>query len=242
VNGHPAWTGEVRFVEKALTLPLQWKRPRRIFVNALSDLFHENVPDEWIDRIFAVMALAQQHTFQILTKRPERMKTYVLGLGKSFERLKASCPVGWSMEFEGIPLVRWPLGNVWLGVSVEDQATADERIPVLLETQAAIRWVSYEPALEQVSFSRWLSALSWIVVGGESGASARLFELEWARRTVVHCQAAGCAVFVKQFGSSPVDHGEPILMRGKADDPADWPLDLRVQEYPGRMSDDATIA
>ena len=150
VNG-PRWTGDVSVVEEALDLPLRWKRPRRIFVNSMSDLFHEKVPDEWIDRIFAVMALAPQHTFQVLTKRPERMRAY---LSKATVRHHVcagdGCPycsdtgrTAWAVT---------PYPNVWLGVSVEDQPTADARIPLLLQTPAAVRFVSYEPALGPVAF------------------------------------------------------------------------------------------
>jgi protein gp37 len=151
------WTGEVRLVEAALDLPLRWKRPRRIFVNSMSDLFHEKVPDEWIDRIFAVMALSREHTFQVLTKRPERMRAYLEQVSdeRDMQRwarwadiAKSPCAAGVFDELD------WPLPNVWLGVSVEDQPTADERIPLLLLAPAAVRWVSYEPALGPVDFTR----------------------------------------------------------------------------------------
>jgi len=225
-SGEIHWTGVVRFVESALDKPLHWKKPRRIFVNSMSDLFHEKVKDEWIDRIFAVIAEAPQHTFQILTKRPERMREWVT---------------------RSRPL---PLPNVWLGVSVEDQETADERIPLLMQTPAAVRWVSYEPALGPVDFSSWLGGgLDWIVVGGESGPGARRFDLAWARQTIAQCRAAGVAVFVKQMGSRPIvrrhpvprDGWEPVtgqnwqpirLTNTKGGDIAEWPTALRVREYP----------
>lgn len=261
----PRWTGKIAFIESALDLPLRWKKPRRIFVDSMSDLFHEKVPDEWIDRIFAVMALAPQHIFQILTKRPERMLAYCAGLGRSFARLKSACPEGWAMEYEGIPLVPWPLPNVWLGGSVENQATADERIPFLLQTPAAVRWVSYEPALGPVVFTRWLHndvaprepALDWIVVGGESGPGARPFDLDWARQTVTQCHGAWTTCFVKQLGARPFDlagdgmaplsvgltaRWEPPvgayldLQDHKGGDPDEWPDELRVREWPmGRL-------
>lgn len=137
----PVWTGRVNLApDKILTQPLRWTRPRRIFVNSMSDLFHESVPDEWIDKIFAVIALTPEHTYQILTKRPERMSDYIRKV-----EFHESCSI---KEH----LVHWspPLPNVWLGVSVEDQRTADERIPYLLETPAAARFVSCEPLLEPV--------------------------------------------------------------------------------------------
>jgi len=155
------WTGKVALVEKALEQPLRWRRPRRIFVNSMSDLFHESVPDEWIDRIFAVMSAAPRHTFQILTKRPERMLGYLLHAhdehGDFFERLGEIAGELLPNVIEGAERVHetpWPLPNVWLGVSVEDQKTADERTPLLLETPAAIRFVSAEPLLGQVRLDR----------------------------------------------------------------------------------------
>jgi protein gp37 len=211
----PRWTGRVALVESALDLPLRWKKPGRIFVNSMSDLFHEKVPDEWIDRIFAVMAKAPQHTFQILTKRPERMLEWVT----------RSRPV--------------PLPNVWLGVSVEDQETADVRIPLLLQTPTAVRWVSYEPALGSVDFrslgllKRTGAGLDWMVVGGESGPGARPFDLAWARQTIDQCREAGIAPFFKQTGSRPILDGEPLRLKDrKGGDMDEWPADLRVREYP----------
>ncbi len=151
------WTGKIEFSEKHLMDPIRWKKPRRIFVNSMSDLFHENVPDEWIDRIFAVMALAPQHTFQILTKRSERMREYCLSRnGMGNEKIcKAinNIPNAFGNRHSALSM---PLPNVMLGVSVEDQQTADERIPLLLQTPAAKRFVSYEPALGPVDFSPWL--------------------------------------------------------------------------------------
>jgi len=155
----PVWTGEVRFNEKWLDQPLRWKRPRRIFVCAHGDLFHESVPDEWIEKVFAIMAMAPQHTFQVLTKRAERMRRWVFEpgyvhdvvyrperhfspaldptLGPSGTRVAK-----WPDRWPG-----WPLPNVWLGVSAEDQQRADERIPHLLATPAAVRFLSAEPLL-----------------------------------------------------------------------------------------------
>lgn len=158
-KGTPVWTGQVRFNEQWLTQPLRWKRPRMIFVCAHGDLFHESVPDEWIDRVFAVMALAPQHTFQVLTKRSARMREYVDAL-VSGERMLWTW--GREMVCDAQRLAnliadldwgrhphssRGPLPNVWLGVSVEDQARADERVPDLLATPSAVRWLSCEPLL-----------------------------------------------------------------------------------------------
>jgi len=160
----PVWNGQVRFNETQLLEPLRWARPRMIFVCAHGDLFHESVPDEWIDRVFAVMALCPQHTFQVLTKRPERMRTYlddpvadrrIHGLACDMvldQQLRVVLIHDRELEHRAPPgrriyLDLWPLPNVWLGTSVEDQRRADERIPHLLQTPAAVRFVSAEPLL-----------------------------------------------------------------------------------------------
>ena len=159
-NG-PVWNGEVRFNAEWLDQPLRWKRPRRIFVCAHGDLFHENVPPDWIDRVFSVMAVAKQHQFQVLTKRSDRMRDYLRRRagrgGGAFCRVRddrnlgrVECKMHWDM----------PLPNVWLGVSVENQETADERIPDLMETPAAIRWISLEPALRPVDLSAWVPSVT----------------------------------------------------------------------------------
>jgi protein gp37 len=234
------WTGKIEFVEEALTLPLRWRQPRRIFVNSMSDLFHERVSDEWIDRIFAVMALAP-HTFQVLTKRPERMRDYMRAplrkramaetVMEISERRAHEAGTGKARitlaDFSAVFKGGGPFPNVHLGVSVEDQARADARIPLLLQTPAAVRWVSYEPALGPVDFSSFLNAprpaapgaidhaletsqvggpatLDWLVVGGESGPGSRPFDLAWARSVIAQCRAAHVSVFVKQLGARPV--------------------------------------
>lgn len=169
------WTGKISFDEKALLAPLKRKKPTRYFVNSMSDLFHPNVTDEQIDRVFAVMAIATHHTFLVLTKRPERMREYLWNedrceVGRIQSRIQhqsdvicgggsdisAPLPKGFYAATDGTvsPHTDWPLPNLWLGVSVEDQATADERIPLLLQTPAAIRFVSYEPALGPVDFNK----------------------------------------------------------------------------------------
>lgn len=168
----PVWTGEVRFNADWLDQPLRWARPRRIFVCAHADLFHEAVPDEWIDQIFAVMALAPQHQFQVLTKRSKRMRDYMEGRAGKLARHMIDAYVLGQLEAaltprraagtwpvvsigdvdmpDDVTMAVWPLPNVWLGVSVEDQARADQRIPDLLATPAAVRWVSAEPLLGPV--------------------------------------------------------------------------------------------
>lgn len=151
----PVWTGEVRLNERQLVEPLRWKRPRRIFWNAHGDLFHDNVPDEWIDRVFAVCALTPQHTHQILTKRSKRMREYLNEPGVHTRILSRAA------DLSGADIVvnaenpwPWPLPNVWLGVSVEDQPRANERIPDLLATPAAVRFISAEPLLGPLDLNR----------------------------------------------------------------------------------------
>jgi protein gp37 len=161
-NGGMVWTGEVRFNAAVLLHPLRWKRPRKIFVCAHGDLFHEKVPDEWIDRVFAVMALARHHTFQVLTKRPERMRDYLkdacswMRIGNLLEELKPSSLWNGNVYEAKRAINEGQLPNVWLGTSVEDQKRADERIPILLDTPAAVRWLSCEPLLGPVDLSEWL--------------------------------------------------------------------------------------
>lgn len=153
----PAWTGEVRFNDKVLRDPLRWRRARKIFVCAHGDLFHDSVPDNWIDIVFAVMALCPQHTFQVLTKRSARMREYFADSkteGRIVQDAMSLTPVGRDISGAGLMIsggkfcfAQWPLPNVWLGVSVEDQTRADERIPDLLAAPAAVRWISAEPLL-----------------------------------------------------------------------------------------------
>lgn len=158
----PRWTGEVRFLPERLTEPLKWKKAARIFVNSMSDLFHENVSAFDVARVFAVMAEASRHTFQVLTKRPARMRALL-----SSEMFWSDVDAAWCRLFSGDRtdeehdgvanmLMERRLPNVWPGVSVEDQQSADERIPLLLECPAALRWVSYEPAIGPVDFRRYM--------------------------------------------------------------------------------------
>jgi protein gp37 len=203
--GGMVWTGEVRFNEKVLLEPIRLKRPRKIFVCADGDLFHENVPSGWIDLVFAVMKMAPQHTFQVLTKRPERARKYLTdqsrersdGRGTALEVIWEKAG---TTSFDRIMEGPWPLPNVWLGTSVEDQKRADERIPILLETTPAVRWLSCEPLLGHVDISRWLKQVDWVVVGGESGPGARPMHPAWARSLRDQCAAAGVPFLFKQWG------------------------------------------
>jgi protein gp37 len=254
----PRWTGKVELIESMLEKPLRWRKPRKIFVNSMSDLFHESLADGAIDRVFTVMALCPQHTFQVLTKRPERMREYLSRL--RFDGYYVRRP-GWSnpdpRDGEKLMLVEhWPLRNVHLGVSVEDQKTADERIPEMLRTPAAKRFISYEPALGPIAFKCiadghgcYFDSLSrkggiafmegvgidLIIIGGESGPDARPFDIEWARNTIRQCASAGVKCFVKQLGAHPIwnrDEAHLRLRDRKGGDMAEWPKDLRVREFP----------
>lgn len=216
----PVWTGVVRFVPEQLEAPLRWRRPRRVFVNSMSDLFHESVTVQQIAAIFGIMAACPKHTFQILTKRPERAVRWF----RWVDELAGASAIGepehpwWRVlvcslqaPFRGISSSRapfsgatWPLENVHLLVSVEDQTRAKERIPLLFECPAAVRGVSYEPALGPVDFTPWLMGLDWVIVGGESGPGARPFDVRWARQTISACKAAQVPCFVKQLGARPV--------------------------------------
>lgn len=221
------WNGTVRQVPEHLGDPLRWRKPRMVFVNSMSDLFHEAVPCEYIAAVFGVMAACPQHTFQVLTKRPERARAWFGDNGmRNSSRAAFDALGGDERVLERRDPNVWPLPNVWIGVSVEDQATANERIPLLLGLPAAVRWVSYEPALGAVDFARvpfhsdyplvpfnplvgggahtdtpW--RLDWVVIGGESGPGARPFDLAWARTTIAQCREAGVPVFVKQIGTDP---------------------------------------
>lgn len=162
----PVWTGEVRFNREWLSQPLRWKKPRMIFVAAHGDLFADGVTDEQLDQIFAVMALSPQHIFQVLTKRPERMREYLAEMKRCFDHDSPEFSRRWgaaAAEVTGSPCaagsiedIAIPLTNVWLGVSVEDNRRADERIPFLLDTPAAIRWVSAEPLLGPLDLMPYL--------------------------------------------------------------------------------------
>lgn len=253
--------------EKVLVEPLRWRKPRLVFVCSMTDLFGEWVLDEQIDRMFAVMALASSSTFMVLTKRAERALTYLTadrGGGRDTrDRIGERCgdDHGWTETEPSDEPFGWPLPNVWLGVSCEDQATADERIPHLLATPAAVRFVSAEPLLGEIDLVRWERGLDWLIVGGESGPGARPCDVAWVRSLVEQCREAGVAPFVKQLGAHPVHypvkahrveggrldglaftsqcvfdpdvHPEQLKLRDrKGGDPSEWPADLRAREMP----------
>lgn len=302
----PRWTGKIRLVPELLEQPLRWRKPRRIFVDSMSDLFHEDVPDEFIGAVFGAMDQCRRHVFQVLTKRPERMRRWfdwitqrdgppqyepdgeahgcahlfgdALGDLDLAQRRRPSLTddgAGWE----------WPLPNVWLGVSVEDQKRWDERVPHLRATPAAVRFISYEPALGPLDASSgfWrqcrdcegigvvgsdgeacvcarygkrpgferTNEIQWLIAGGESGPGARPCHVESIRSIARQCQEARVLYFIKQLGAKPVDdtsHDEHApgvastvwnvrwqLRDRKGGDPAEWPEDLRVREFPTRQ-------
>lgn len=231
------WTGKVRMLEHRVREPLKWLKPKKIFVNSMSDLFHKDVPDEFLDRVFAVMALTPQHTYQVLTKRTERMREYMgdpatphrVARGESAYRIAQDYPVSdtqvrniitgaqWSAE---LPF-EWPLPSVWAGTSVEDQQRANERIPHLQNTPAAVRFLSCEPLLERLNLTD-LEGIDWVIVGGETGPGARRMNPDWAREIRDNCKAAGVPFFMKQMSGR-----EPI------------PDDLMIREWPrGEVKDE----
>lgn len=299
----PAYAGrdftDVRCHPERLDQPLRWKKPRKVFVNSMSDLFHPDVPDAFIDQVFAVMALCPQHTFQILTKRPERMRDYLVALGNedmtddestrithavnsvllgsyktwgecgstntaittALRRSGAREPsmlrklangdvqrlVAWGAEGEkwlsthesyaervrdmlsedgfGWRLKEWPLPNVWLLVSVEDQESANCRIPVLRQTPAAVRGVSAEPLIGPISMSRISRGgtgkegnIHWMIVGGESGPHARPMHPAWVRSLRDQCAEAGVPFLFKQWGEwrEPLEGEEFDTTMGRA--------------------------
>jgi protein gp37 len=266
-NG-PVWNGEVRFNHAWLDQPLRLKRPRKIFVCAHSDLFHESVPDEWIDRVFAVMALSPQHVFQVLTKRADRMDNYLSDPDVGVRVGKAEAEFAKQTSFykakNGVANVHlgcrrvMPLPNVCVGVSVEDQKAADERIPLLLQTPAAVRWVSAEPLLGSIDLQRAhmtrkklanfpdKTRVDWVVVGGESGAKARPMHPNWARSLRDQCDATGIPFLFKQWGEWAPRAG--LLTGGGTDfseiDPSCtlWKNVIRLGEhgYDTRISENCT--
>jgi protein gp37 len=192
-----------------LDQPLRWTKPRRIFVNSMSDLFHDGVPDEFIVEVFARMWWAPQHTFQLLTKRHGRMRSLVPRIEEHLRQREqdlalVDCPT---------PLT-WPLPNLWVGVSVEDQKRGDLRIPALLDTPAAVRWLSMEPLLGRMDILGHLSSaprIDWVVVGGESGLRSRPMQVEWARSLRGQCVTTGVPFFFKQWGGrTPKANGREL--------------------------------
>jgi protein gp37 len=274
----PRWTGKVRTVPAMLTKPLRWKAPRMIFVNSMSDLFHHDVPSRFIAAVLGVIAACPQHTFQVLTKRMTRALSWLEELHESAELRKLTqqgrCvaeldivlnDLGESKLMPDYDPKAWPLPNLWFGASGENQHQLDRRAKDLLHFDAAVRFASLEPLLEQVSVKRWLhrvlcecgetypfntptcpfcgkrnydvvntGGLDWVVVGGESGPTARPFDPDWARQVVAECRVEGVPVFMKQLGSNCRRVRTEAY---KGNDPDEWPHDLRVRQWPGEATD-----
>jgi len=225
----PSWTGKISTAPDRLSQPLRWQRPRMIFVNSLSDVFHKDVLFPYIAAIFGVMGLAHNHTFQVLTKRHERMEEFYEWLqsesNKAGRSLFQTCAV-WLNEYKNSEYMRrhhnpeqieipkeilsgevtlnWPLNNVWMGVSVEDQQRADERIDTLRVLPAAVRFLSMEPLLGPVDRLD-LNGIHWVILGGESGHGSRPMNAEWVRSIRDQCDEAGVPFFLKQWGQHDAD-------------------------------------
>lgn len=262
-EGATDWTGEVRVVESMMDRPLRWTKPRRIFVNSLSDLFHPGVSDETIARIFAVMALAPQHTFQVLTKRPQRMAD-MLSTRLFWKVVASHCAddqtASLSWPYRTAVANHQGLPNVWLGVSIESDRYAF-RADHLRRTPAAVRWISAEPLLGPLP-SLDLTGIDWLVVGGESGPKARPMHPQWVRDLrdectdiccpecgetwpyddaeipCSHCRGSGAedptAFLFKQGGSVLAkEWGCTDSKGGKLDE---IPAEFQIREYPGGTS------
>lgn len=237
-NG-PRWTGKVRLVEDNLPDPLRWKTPSRIFVNSVSDLFHDEIPFEYIAAVFGVMAACPRHTFQVLTKRPERMVEFF-----RWVESQAGVPPTAFVEIMAANLCDvdqlnppWPLPNVWLGVSVETHGLAYDRIPLLMQTPAAVRFLSCEPLLSPLMIHPSLAtgSIHWVIAGGESGPGARECPVSRIRSLVRQCELAGVPVFVKQLGSNATLDGKPLTLTGKGGDTSEWPpelIDINIRQFP----------
>lgn len=277
------FNGTVRTLPERLEDPLHWKKPRQVFVNSMSDLFHESVPFGFIMNVFAIMAMCPQHTFQILTKRPERMLEFLQLVEKAAANWAPQTATGVFTPTQELNLrfaqachghgpwkpfgeVAWPLPNVWLGTSVEDQPRANERIPWLLKCPAAVRFLSCEPLLGPLDLrkalpialfhcsecgnekrspdcakcgtqdndaSNAIRGIDWVIVGGESGSNSRKCDIDWVRGIVWQCQQGTTPVFVKQLGAHSVSHGMWKSHKNrKGGNPAEWPHELRVREFP----------
>lgn len=223
VPGHPFEQGfDIRLWPDRLGLPLRWRKPKRVFLNSMSDLWHDAVPDEFIAAVWTTMfrtspdgwpgrregaSSMPTHTYQILTKRPGRMRSWVHRWGDRDQRvdwIEAAAERGWC-DHEDVREAPWMpavLSNAWLGVSAESQRWAKVRLPLLAETPAAVRFASCEPLLGALDIRPWLAGgLDWVIVGGESGPGARPMDPRWARSMRDQCVAADVSFFFKQWGA-----------------------------------------
>lgn len=263
-DGNPATSGPgfgLTMHPDRLDIPLRKKRPRLYFTNSMSDLFHKDITDEFIADVFAVMACSPRHTFQMLTKRHGRMRSLLNRadwpdlVDVAIRRLMMTGRVTEAVAAQAPSLHDGPLPNLWLGVTVEDQAAADLRLSVLLRTPAAVRWASVEPLIGEVSLTnlnpgadvyvdalagvtydhgpdgvRHHAGLDWVVVGGESGAGARPMQRGWIDKIISDCSAGDVPVWTKQAGKVLAAQ---MGLAGKGDKPSEplWPSSW-VQEFP----------
>lgn len=198
------WDGTIEFTESQLSKPAHWKKPRKIFVCSMSDLFHDNVEPAWHRAILDMMLANPRHTYLLLTKRPANMEETLTHSGLT------------------------PQPNIWLGCTVENRHEANRRLKPMRQLAEAgwTTWVSYEPALELVDFTGW-EFLDWLVIGGESGSNARSFHSDWARSVIAWCRQNEVAPFMKQMGSN-----SDLKVKGKGGEMSEWPEELRVREWP----------
>jgi protein gp37 len=239
IPGHYFQRGfDVQLRPNMLDQPLRWRRHRRVFVNSMSDLFHQQVGDDYIAAVFAVMAACPQHTFQLLTKRHARMRALLSSadfrdrVQAAHDTLAVDRPTMLGDD-QHRPVRRWPLPNLWVGVSVETQHWADIRVPVLQDTPASVRFLSCEPLLGPIDLTGLLpdpgqaeqpgsgGGLDWVITGGESGRRARPCDPAWVRHIRDTCQAHKIAFFHKQWG------GHTTRAGGRQLDGRTW------DEYPG---------
>ncbi len=208
-----------------LTDPLTWRKPTRVFVNSMSDLWHRDIPAAYVAAVFAVMARTPQHTYLVLTKRPARMRSL---LEHDARRLQEQAD---PEDAAVLAEADWPLPHVQLGISAEDQHWLQVRESELLATPNAVPWISAEPLYGPLRLSAALREhLSWLVIGGESGPGATAMPLSWAYDLIDQCRAAGIAPYVKQLGSAWARTNGAAHSKGG--NPEEWPFDLRIRDYP----------
>lgn len=264
-KGQVLWTGQINLVPEKLTQPLRWKRPRMIFTNSMSDLFHDGVPDDFLDALFGIMWITPYHIYQNLTKRPKRMKEYISNRLSNPTRWKIRILDAWEkynvehhkkdIELE----LKIAISNeaylhndltislnlpqhIGIGISCEDQATADKRIPILTSTPAQFRFLSIEPLLENINFPIYHPCIHHILVGGESGINARDCYLDWIRNIVNQSRYFSIPVFVKQLGTKSMMKStliETMIQFNTKDKKGanidEFPPDLQIREFPTWM-------
>lgn len=221
IEGHYFEKGfDVQLRPHKMDDPLFWKKPRKVFVNSMSDLFHEKVPFHYIEQVYGTMALANKHTFQVLTKRPDRMQKFY-----------NTC------VFNGPLPGNEPLDNVWIGVSVEDNRVKN-RIDILREIPAQIRFISFEPLIGDVGKLN-LDGVHWAIIGGESGHGARKMNTEWATNIKNQCLEQGVSVFIKQMGSVWAKDNESTDSKGGNWD--DWADEMKHRGFPDELNTEQPV-